>query len=173
MNKIIVFLFCISSYNCSSQFKINKSKDIDILTDIPQKQNTNNNYLIKNNSNRTYIIDPFGFYGDSKILVNNIEVKPTAIIYGEYYRFTDKQCANDLIVLKPKENRRVNLNLAYNVRELDYDYSKFENFARIVKSYHNRNNATIVGCNSFIEKLEKKGYHVLTDTIDTKILYVK
>jgi hypothetical protein len=172
MNKIILSLFFFSFLNCSSQLKINKGTDIDILTEIPQKQNTNNNYLIKNNSNTTYIIDPFGFYGESSIVVNNVVQKPISFWGGHYYRINEDQCINDLIILKPYESIEINLNLASNDDAI-YDYKQFTNFIRIVKSSHNKNTIMLHGCKPYIEKLEKQGYRVLEDSIDAKIPYIK
>ena len=65
----ILIIYCIF---CSSQTKINKSKEIDITVTIPIKLETEKEitYSIKNNSDKTYVIDPYGFVGESYWLLN-------------------------------------------------------------------------------------------------------
>ena len=64
---IIVILTCVNCIFCSTQTKLNTSKEIDILIKLPAKlvKEVPTIYTIKNNTNDTYIIVPYGYIGDS------------------------------------------------------------------------------------------------------------
>ena len=172
MEKINFIISLFISLNLFSQVKLNKGKDVDILLDIPRKQNSKDEFCIINNSNRTYIIDPLGFYGESSIVVNNAVQKPIAFWGGHYYRINEEQCINDLIILKPHDRIKTNLNLVSNDDAI-YDYKQYTNFTEIIKSSHNKNTIMLHGCKSYIEKLKKMGYSILEDAIDAEIPFVK
>jgi len=159
-----------SYFFCSSQMKLNKSKEIDILINTPWKFGKTNEviYTIENKSNRTYIIDPFGFYGESYVLENGKVLKPTTYLKNGYYSRNDKLCHEDLIILKPFQKLHHSINYDKNNRAL-YTYTKPNKYEEIIKSSHNRYNATILGCDNFIKELESKGYKVLEDSIVAKI----
>lgn len=152
--------------------KLNKGKDIDILLHSPKKSTEGNKleFTIKNNSNKIYIIDPLGFYGSEIIIANGKVLKQTYFDPGHYYRETLNQCQEDFIILQPKQEIKTYIDWAYNDKRI-YSIIKQENFKIIVKSVHNRETATMLGCNSYIESLEKKGYKVLEDSIDAEIPY--
>ncbi|PKF75324.1 hypothetical protein CW752_05055 [Chryseobacterium sp. PMSZPI] len=152
--------------------KLNKAKDINItLEEVPLKLNTGKviNYLINNNTNNTYIIDPYGFYGVSYVLENGKIIEPTSYYRGGYYnRFDDNDCKRDLVIIEPKTSISIPLSLDRNNRSI-YNYSKNNYYINVIKSFHNKYNATILGCDRYINNLEKKGYKVLEDSIVAKI----
>lgn len=156
--------------------KLNKGKDVDILLNsVPEKLNTGKatEYLIRNNTDNTYIIDPYGFYGKSFILENGKILEPYSYYRNGYYsRFNNNDCIRDLIILKPQASILAYLSLDRNNKAI-YNYSINNNYERIVTSEHNRFNTTILGCEEYIENLEKKGYKVLEDSIVAKIPLVK
>ena len=61
MKKILIILTIILFNNCSTQIKVNKGKDIEIIETQPPLPD--GKFLIKNNTSNTYIIDPLGFWG--------------------------------------------------------------------------------------------------------------
>ena len=50
-----------------------------------------------------------------------------------------------------------------------YRYTKPHQYEEIIKSSHDRYNATILGCDDYVKELESKGYQVLEDSIVVKI----
>ena len=172
MKKIGQLSFCFLFIFCSSQIKLNISKDVNIIfKEVSLKLNSGKviDYLVKNNTTNTYIIDPYGFYGESYTLENGKIIEPNSYYRRGYYRrFDDNSCKRDLIILQPKTSIFIALTLDRNNRSI-YNYSKNNNYIKIVKSLHNKYNATILGCDQYIESLEKKGYKVLEDSIVAKI----
>ncbi|MDQ1805744.1 hypothetical protein RAH57_17265 [Chryseobacterium sp. CKR4-1] len=172
MKKITFLLICFLFSFCSSQMKLNQGKNVNIiLKEVPLKLNTGKatNYLISNSTNNTYIIDPYGFYGKSYTFENDKLLEPNSYYKRGYYsRFDDNDCKRDLIILEPKATISAYLSLDRNNKNI-YNYSKNHQYVNIIKSLHNRNNATILGCDKYIESLELKDYKVLEDSIVAKI----
>ncbi|MCS3870678.1 hypothetical protein J3D55_003594 [Chryseobacterium ginsenosidimutans] len=172
MKKIILLSFCFLFIFCSNQMKLNKGKDVDII--FPSKyidtQSTEKvtEEIIKNNTNNTYIIDPFGFYGKSYVLENGKVLEPYLYFKNGYYTRNDALCREDLIILQPFQTIHHAISLNKNNRAI-YRYTKSNKYEEIIKSFHNKYNATILGCDNYIMELESKGYKVLEDSIVTKI----
>lgn len=152
--------------------KINKGKDIDII--FPQKyistQETETiiKEIIKNNTNNTYIIDPYGFSGESYTLENGKVLVPYMYFKDGYISRNDRLCKELLIILKPFQTIHHSIVFDKNNKAL-YKYSKSNKYEEVVKSLHNRYNVTSLGCDQYVESLEKKGYKVLEDSIVAKI----
>lgn len=152
--------------------KINKGKDIDIILKEGKyilNDNNKKKYLIINNTNDYYIVDPNGFYGTSETFENNLKMVPVNYFARGYYnRFKDNDCIRDLLIISPKSSKEAALSLNSNDNSL-YNYSKDKNYVLYIKSFHNKYNATIFGCEKYINDLEQKGYKVLEDSIVAKI----
>lgn len=168
---IIPFFSC---FFCSPQMKLNKSKEINVLINNPWRFEKTNEviYTIENKSNKTYIIDPYGFSGDSYWLFNNERLNPIDRSRGYYSRLTDDDCKNDLIIIHPREKITTYLNLNEREKEI-YDLSKEGTYIWNVKSDHTKYNAMSSNCKSYIGRLENKGYVILEDSIVAKILFVR
>lgn len=160
---------CFSFISCSTQMKLNKSKNIDILIKVPIKLISDKPlvYTLKNNTNNTYIIDPYGFVGSSYWMLNNEKLNPINFSRG-YYSREDEDCRNDLIILKPKQKIDRTLSLNY-IEKGIYDFSKKGNYIRNVKSIHNKENGMPSSCTKYINELETKGYFLLEDSIVAKM----
>lgn len=173
MKKIITIITCFCCIFCSTQMKINKSNDVDILIKTPVKLEPEEpiTYSIKNNSNVIYIIDPYGFVGESYWLLNNKKLVPIQFSRGYYSREND-DCRNDLIIIKPNEKIEKALSLNYMEKAI-YDYSQSGNYIRIVSSNHSKQNSMPSSCKQYINDLELKGYRFLNDSIVAKIPFVK
>jgi len=159
--------------------KLNKGKEVDIYLKVPQKLNLDQGsnidtkiYSLKNNTNKTFIIDPLGFYGTSTVYSENSLLKPVTFLAGHYDRVNDSQCRRDLIILYPRDKIMVSLNLDSRNRGI-YNFSENSSYTRVIKSFHNRYYASLNGCDEYIAGLEKKGDHVLEDSIIAKIHYAK
>lgn len=50
-----------------------------------------------------------------------------------------------------------------------YRYSQPNKYEMVIKSFHNKYNALILGCDDYVKELETKGYKVLEDSISVKI----
>ncbi|REC63443.1 hypothetical protein DRF65_04920 [Chryseobacterium pennae] len=171
MRKIVLLPFCFLFIFCSNQIKLNKGKDIDIIfplkrIDIQSTEVTKE--VIKNNTNTTYIIDPLGFYGKSFVLENGKVLDPYSYFKSGYYSRNDRLCHEDLIILEPFQTIHHPIIFDKNNRAV-YRYTKPNNYEEVIKSVHNRYNATILGCESYVKDLEARGYKVLEDSIVTKI----
>lgn len=171
MRKIVLLPFCFLFIFCSNQIKMNKEKDVDII--FPSKHIDTQSTevikeIIKNNTNNTYIIDPLGFYGKSFVLENGKLLDPYLYSKSGYYSRNDRSCHEDLIILKPFQTIHHSIIFNKNNRAV-YRYTKSNNYEEIIKSVHNRYNATILGCESYIKDLENRGYKVLEDSIVAKI----
>ncbi|WP_131368691.1 hypothetical protein [Chryseobacterium luteum] len=173
MKRIVVIISCLSCTFCSPQMKLNKSNDIDILVKTPVKLIADEPviFTIKNNSNFTYIIDPYGFVGNSYWMLNNKKLDPVNFSRG--YRSREAiDCKNDLIILKPKQKMDTTLSLNFMERGI-YDFSKAGNYIRVAESRHNEQNGMPLICKQYINELESKGYRLLDDSIDAKIPFVR
>lgn len=152
--------------------KLNKGRDVDIT--LPQKyistQQTGDviQETIKNNTNNTYIIDPYGFYGESYTLENGAILKPYMYLNEGYVSRDNRLCREILIILQPFQTIHRSINYNKNNKSL-YKYSKPNKYEEIIKSAHTKYNATILGCEDYIKELELKGYKVLEDSIVAKI----
>ncbi|MGN7864633.1 hypothetical protein [Chryseobacterium sp. 22458] len=173
MKKVILIITCFIFISCSPQMKLNKSKDIDILVNVPVKLIADKSviYTLKNNTNRTYIIDPYGFVGNSYWILNNEKLNPINFSRG-YYSREDEDCRNELIILKPKQKMDATLSLNY-IEKGIYDFSKTGSYIRNIKSKHSQENGMPLSCKSYINTLEKKGYIMLEDSIVAKIPFIK
>ena len=174
MKKIIVFTATFVYLFCFSQMKINKSKEVDILINTPWKFGDDNivDFVIKNNSNNTYIIDPYGFVGKSCWQYEGKKLDHIDFQRGYYTRLNDEDCKDDLILLKPKAKINVNLNLDYYQTKI-FDLSKSGKYFLNVKSKHDRESSMPSSCKSYINTLEMKGYIMLEDSIVAKIPFVR
>ncbi|MEI3789856.1 MULTISPECIES: hypothetical protein [unclassified Chryseobacterium] len=173
--KILLFLpillwNCISINENRTIIKLNKSENIDILYESNNNSKDKPIYIIKNNTENTYIIDPFGFRGTATLYEDNNLLNPYILgLKGYYERPSDKWCKNDLIILLPYESKKIEtFNTNYSNTAL-YHYSKGKKYFEIIKSAHNKNTATYFGCEEYIRELESKGYKVLEDSISVKI----
>lgn len=128
-------------------------------------------YTIKNNTSKTYIIDPYGFIGYSYWTKNDKRIEPVDFLRG-YYTREDADCKEDLLILYPHQKTTVYISLNY-YETGKYDFSKQGTYKMTVKSGHNKQSATLLGCTEYIEKLENQGYKVLNDSIVAQVLYVK
>lgn len=171
MKKFFLLPFCFLFIFCSNQIKMNRGKDIDII--FPLKSiNTQATgpvieETIKNNTNNTFIIDPQGFYGESYVLENGKVLEPHLYLKG-YYSRDASLCREDLIILKPFQTIHHSINYNRNNRAV-YKYAKPNQYEEVIRSSHNKFNATILGCDDYIKELEYKGYKVLEDSIIARI----
>lgn len=171
---IVVIITSFGCIFCSSQMKINKSKEIDILIDSPWKFGESNrpSYTIVNKSHKTYIIDPYGFSGDSYWLFNAEKLNQIDVSRGYYTRHSDDDCKNALIIIHPKQ--KINAYLSLNDLDLGrYDLSKSGKYFLNIKSNHSIKNSMPSTCSSYIKTLEKKGYIMLEDSIVAKIPFIR
>ena len=171
MKKIILLPFCFLFIFCSNQIKMNTGKDIDIIFPLKQidTQATEQvEEIIKNNTGNTFIIDPQGFYGESYVLENEKVLKPYSYFRSGYYFRDYGLCREDLIILQPFQTIHHSIKYNKNDKAL-YRYTKSNQYKEIIKSSHDRYNATILGCDDYIKELESKGYKVLEDSIVAKI----
>lgn len=171
MKKIVLLPFCLLFIFCSNQIKLNKGKDIDIIFPFKHIDTQSTEVIeeiIKNNTNNTYIIDPFGFYGKSFVLEDGQILDPYLYLKSGYYSRNDRSCHEDLIILKPFQSIHRSIILDKNNRAV-YKYAQSNKYEQIVKSFHNKYNATILGCESYVKELESKGYKILEDSIVAKI----
>lgn len=173
MKHTILILACLSCIFCSTQMKLNKSKEIDITVKSPVDLQTDKAivYTIKNNTDKTYIIDPYGFIGSSYWTFNNERLNPVNFSKG-YYSRDHYDCENDLIILKPKDKLDTTLVLNYHQKEI-YDFSTQGKYVFYVKSNHSKQNGMPSSYKQYINDLEKKSYLFLNDDIDAKIPFVK
>ncbi|MDN3691044.1 hypothetical protein QWZ06_01550 [Chryseobacterium tructae] len=152
--------------------KINKSKDVDIC--FPQNNLSTKDTgsiikeTIKNNTNNTYIIDPYGFYGQSYVLENGKIIEPYMNAVQGYVSKDDRLCHELLVILKPFQTIQQSVNYNVNNRGI-YKYSKGSEYFEVTNSVHNKKTVTLLGCEKYIEELESKGYKVLEDSIVAKI----
>ncbi|NML56717.1 hypothetical protein [Chryseobacterium cheonjiense] len=170
---IILIITSINCIFCSSQTKINKSKEIDILIKMPIHLNSQEpvKFTIQNKSNNSYIIDPYGFAGESYWLFENKRLNSLGLEKG-YYSRENVDCQNDIIIIKPKERIQTTINLNYSEIHR-YDFSKSGHYIWKVESKHDRENAMPASCRQYINELEIKGYHFLNDSIVANIPFVK
>lgn len=172
LKKIILLPFCFLFIFCSNQIKMNTGKDIDIIFPLKQIDTRATEPVIKeilkNNTDNTFIIDPHGFYGESYVLENGKSLEPYLYFKSGYYARNDRSCREDLIILYPFQTIHHSIIFNKNNRAV-YRYTKPNQYEEIIKSSHNRYNATILGCDDYIKELEAKGYKVLEDSIVAKI----
>lgn len=173
MNKIFLLPFCFLFIFCSNQIKLNTGKDIDIIFPLKQidTQSTEKviEEILKNNTDKTFVIDPLGFYGKSYVLENGKVLEPYLYFKSGYYsRHDDRSCREDLIILQPFQTIHHSIIFNRNNRAV-YRYTKPNQYEEIIKSSHDKYNATILGCDDYIKELESKGYKVLEDSIVAKI----
>lgn len=128
-------------------------------------------YEIKliNNTKFNYIIDPYSFREDNAIVdsSSNLLFPINHFIQGYYKRFNEEQCAEDYIILKPKEEKFVSLSI-FSLKG-NYDLKINEKYYLKLKSFQNRNTVIQYGCEEFIDNFEKQGYKIFEDNIEAKI----
>ncbi|MCC3214762.1 hypothetical protein LIV57_05730 [Chryseobacterium sp. X308] len=178
MKSLILLLFSFVHFN--AQIKLNTKQEVDILFQgkefsLDKIFDGKDPYMFKivNNTNNTYIIDPYGFKNDNFVMTcdENIVTPDKAILKGFYKRFDDKDCFNDLIILKPKEEKYAILSII-NLKGW-YDLDKEKKYILRLNSTHNNYTVILLGCQSYIRELvEKKGYKVLEDSFIAKIPFV-
>lgn len=163
-----------------SQIKINARNDVEIFfmdssISMERYLNPKTPYYFKiiNHTNEDYVIDPQGFIGETDVYeCNRLYIAPENLrLRGYYFRDDPEDCKEDLIILKKNDFIITKLNIL-NIRSLyNLDSNKYYNLN--IKSKHNKYTATLLGCNNYIENLEKKGYKILDDNISFKIPLTK
>ena len=162
-----------------SQIKLNTGNDIDIFlmdSSISMEKYLNPKipyqYKIVNHTNNYYLIDPQGFLGEAVLYEGNkLYSNPEKLIPQSYYSRDEEDCEQDFIVLKKHETIQVELYLL-NIKYY-YNLKPNKRYYLDVKSKHNKYTATLLGCNNYINNLEKKGYKILYDRISFKIPLTK
>lgn len=162
----MLFICCLFSI-CFAQIKVNKGRDVDIvLTDTK-------GFIVRNNTNITYVIDPQNFYGIDKIMENSHEA-PLMIYPSGYYRRNKKLCKEDIIVLAPYESKKASIVMNQDLTGQGLDVFKISSkftYTHIFKSVHNKTNLLNSDCKDYIQELERSGYKVLEDSISVTIPY--
>ena len=175
---LCLFIFSFWCISCSTQLKLNKSTDIDIVLEKQPQEKENGksfSYLLKNNTNNTYIIDPMGFEGSITYYENNNPAPLMSYPEGYFYRGNEIQCKKDIIILKPFESKKAAINICINSTGsgLDvYRISPHNRYFYSVKSVHNEKTLKINGCEKYINHLENQGYKILEDSIIAKIPFI-
>lgn len=175
-----IVLFIISMGCFSAQTKLNTKSEVDILFDgntfsLHKIFDGNEPYMFKivNNTNNTYIIDPYGFKSNNFVMTceGNL-IEPEKVILGGFYkRSNDQECFDDLIILNPYEQKYLPLSIT----NLDgsYDLKDNKKYILRLKSIHNNYTATLLGCQVYIKTLiTSKGYKIFDDTINARILLI-
>ncbi|KAA0128053.1 hypothetical protein FY557_10045 [Chryseobacterium sp. SN22] len=178
MKLIILFLLTIS--HLEAQTKLNTKKEVDILFErnefsLNKIFDGNTPYIFKlvNNTDYTYIIDPYGFKSDNFVMTieGNIITPVRIVLNGFYKRFDSQECVDDLIILGPKEKKYVSLSIV-NLNGV-YDLDKHKKYIIKLHSHHNKYTASLLGCQDYIESLiSSKKYKVFDDSIDTTVSLV-
>lgn len=172
MKKFFLLPFCFLFIFCSNQIKLNTGKDIDIIFPLKQIDTQAQGHVIeeilKNNTDKTLIIDPLGFYGESYVLENGKVLKSYLYLKSGHYFRDYGLCREDLVILQPFQTIHHSIIFDKNDR-VAYQYMKPNQYEKIIKSSHDRYNATILGCDDYIKELESQGYKVLEDSIVAKI----
>lgn len=179
MKKAQLLITILYSFFYFSQIKVNERKDIEIfLTDtnisMEKYLNPKTPYLYKiiNHSNYNYIIDPNGFIGEAQLYeYNELYTKPKKLLPQGYYLRDLEDCKHSFIIVEAKSIIFVELSLL----NIKYDYNIEPNvyYYLNIKSKHNEYSATLLGCESYIKNLTKKGYKVFDDNIYIKIPLTK
>lgn len=179
MKKIYLFFGILLYGIYFSQVKINNRNDIEIYLMDPEVSMERYldakrpyQYKIINHTNDDYIIDPQGFRGKTDLYeCNQLYTIPEKIIPEGYYDRDDPEdCQQDLIIVKKQSSiitslYILNISFFYNIEATKSYYLK-------IRSKHNKNTATILGCSNYINNLEKQGYKILDDNIDAKLWLV-
>lgn len=171
MKTLFLFFGVFVPYLYFSQIKINTGNDIEIFlmdSSISMEKYLNPKipyqYKIVNNTNDDYIIDPQGFIGESKVYeCNKLYSYPEKLIPQGYYSREEEDCEHDFIVIKKQETIIVEL-YVLNIKYY-YNLNSNKHYYLDVKSKHNKYSAILLGCNNYIDNLEKKGYKILDDNI--------
>lgn len=178
MKLIILFILTIS--HLGAQTKLNTKKEVDILFQgnefsLNKIFDGNTPYIFKlvNNTNYTYVIDPYGFKSNNFVITNEGDIiTPVRIVLNGFYkRFNNQDCVDDLIILRPKETKDVSLSIV-NLNGF-YDLDKHKKYIIKLHSNHNKYTASLLGCQDYIESLiSSKKYKVFDDSIDTTVSLV-
>ena len=170
----IIFLLCNIIF-VDSQIKLNKKNTVEILF-LSDKiylnemlKGENLEVKIINNTNCTYIIDPYSFREENSVSdgKGNVIFPIKYFTKGYYERFDDQQCEEDFIILKPKEEKLAKLGV-FTIRG-NYDLNSGVKYYLKLKSYENKYTIIQYGCESYINKLEQKGYKLFEDSIEAEI----
>jgi len=152
----IFFILLIAS-SCHSQNKIDKN-EIEIV--FPESVDMNmvrvgQEAVIINKSDHTYIIDPYSFTVNVKVIENNNEIQPyRQKLYGSYLRDVD-HCKEEILIIKPKGKITVKVfffPLNY------YNFSADKKY--VLKSMVSFNRNSLIGCKEYIDQLVRKGYKI-------------
>ncbi|SDF50572.1 hypothetical protein [Epilithonimonas hungarica] len=173
--KQILILLLFNIIFVDSQIKLNKKSEVEILF-LSDKiylnkmlKGENLEVKIINNTNCTYIIDPYSFREDNNVVdsKNNFILPIKYFTKGYYERFDDQQCEEDLIILKPKEEKLAKLSI-FTIRG-NYDINNGDKYYLKLQSFENRYTVIQYGCENYINTLEKKGYKMFEDIIEADI----
>ncbi|RMZ58051.1 hypothetical protein D1632_17320 [Chryseobacterium nematophagum] len=152
----MVFMLLVTN-SCSSQSKTYGS-NLEIIFPATVDMNMLKNgqdAVIINNSDQTYIIDPYSFNVDVKVIENNNEIRPyRQKLYGSYPRDID-DCKETVFIVKPKEKITVKMFL-FPLNH--YNFSSDKKY--VLRSIASFNKNSLIGCNEYIDQLEKKGYKI-------------
>jgi hypothetical protein len=152
----ILFILLIAS-SCHSQNKLDNNK-IEMM--FPESVDmtmvkTGQDLVIINKSDHTYIIDPYSFTVNVKVIENGNEIQPyRQKLYGSYLRDID-DCKEEILIIKPKEKTTVKV---FFFPLNHYEFSTDKKY--ILKSMASFNKNSLIGCKEYIDQLVKKGYKI-------------
>lgn len=155
-NKLIVFLFTYFIFNsCTPQIKV-ENNNLDVI--VPESVTmsiikTGIEVTIINNSNTTYIIDPYSFNSKVTIFENQKEIYPYRQKHSGYYDRDDDECKKTIILAKPKSKIVTKLYI-YAIDYYDFQHEK--NYE--IKSSFIFNKSTMNGCSNYVDSLIQRGY---------------
>lgn len=152
---ILSILFMANS--CYSQSRADKNK-LEVI--FPETVNmamvkTGQDIIIINKSNETYVIDPYSFIINVKVIESDKEIQPfRQKLFGSYRRDSN-DCKETVLIVKPNEKIKTKVFFF----PLDhYNFSTDKKY--ILKSMASYNESSLIGCNKYINQLEKKGYKI-------------
>ncbi|GAB0157199.1 hypothetical protein CHRYSEOSP005_24700 [Chryseobacterium sp. Alg-005] len=154
---LIILSILLMTNSCYSQRRADKNK-LEII--FPEAVNmvmvkTGQDMVIINKSNETYIIDPYSFTVNVKVIENDKEIQPyRQKLFGSYGRDIN-DCKETVLIVKPKEKIKTK------VFFFPLDYYNFSTDKKyILKSMASYNRNSLIGCNEYINQLEKKKYKI-------------
>lgn len=156
--KILIILPILLMVNsCYSQSKTDKNnlqivfpETVDMIT-----VKTGQDLTIINKSEETYIIDPYSFIVNVKVIENDKEIQPyRQKLFGSYGRDID-DCKETVLIIKPKAKITTKVFFF----PLDhYNFSADKKY--VLKSMASYNKNALISCNKYINQLEEKGYKI-------------
>ncbi|NML72096.1 hypothetical protein HHL23_20215 [Chryseobacterium sp. RP-3-3] len=153
--------------NNDSCFQIYLDKE-NMINNAPNYYNANS-FIIKNNTNKNYIINTRGFIQNSGIVYRNGEILLPYLFYpiSKPADWDEKDCKDNILLVPARKSIRAVLHIS--ILRGWYKITDDANYMVDFETEHTKQSPYYYGCKKYADSLVNKGYKIYEGTLKGKV----